>query len=156
MKKLNQFFVYAVVLVATVCFVSCSDDDDDDLGGDASKLYGLWEPIHAEGYERGGGEDDSWNYDLNASNNFDDYERVEFIDGNTYKSYEYQSGSWRISESGTFAVKGNQVIVDGDVENPGIITSINDSRLVVEVTEKDTYEGGEYTFYEKVTYKRIN
>lgn len=155
MKKLNHFFMYAVVLVATTCFVSCSDDDDD-LGGDVSKLYGLWEPTHAEGYERGGDEDDSWNYDLNASNDFDDYDRVELIDGNKYKLYEYRSGSWNISDSGTFAVKGNEIILDNDVENVGVITSISDSRMIIESTEKEIYGGVEYTYYEKVTYKRIN
>lgn len=156
MKKLNWILMCVILTVFTVCLVSCSDDDDDDLNGDPSKLYGLWEPIHAEGYEKGGDEEDSWNNDLNASNGFDDYSRVEFLEGNEYKTYEYVSGSWRVDEHGFFELEGNKIYLDGDRDNVGIITGINDNQMVLENTEEETYKGIVYTYHDKVTYRKVN
>ena len=155
MKKLNWLLMYVVVMISTVSLVSCSDDDED-LNGDPSKLYGMWEPVHAEGYDKGGDEEDSWNKDLNASNDFDEYYRVEILDGNTYKTYGYYSGSWHVQERGTFSLEGNKIYLDGDRDNPGTITSINDSQMVLESTEEETYGGIVYISYDKVTYRKVN
>lgn len=93
---------------------------------------------------------------MDASNGFDDYYRVKFIEGNTYKTYEYRSDSWYVNERGTFALEGNTIYLDGDMDNVGTITSINGSQMVLESTKKETYKGIVYTSSNKVIYRKIN
>lgn len=153
MKELKRFFLLSMFMFIAVGFTACSDDDEGI--DDVTSLYGLWEPVYTEGYEKGGGEDDTWRYELNASNDYDDYSRIEFNDDN-YKIYSYRSGNWKIDGSGTFQVEGNKIYLDDDYEYPATIVKLNASQLIIESYEKEVYEGITYEYYEKVTYRKVN
>lgn len=155
MKKLNWLLMCVILAISTVSLVSCSDDDEDELNGDPSKLYGMWEPVHAEGYEKYGDEEESWNKDLNASNGFDEYYRVEFLDGNTYKTYGYYSGSWTLEDRGTFTLKGNTMYLNGDTDVNGTVT-ITNNQMVLESAEQENDNGEVYIYRDKVTYRKVN
>ena len=46
MKNLKHFFLLMMLLVATISFVSCSDDDDEPQSPYASTIIGTWKITH--------------------------------------------------------------------------------------------------------------
>ena len=151
MKKVNLLFLLGLFSIMTFSFSACSDDDEIS---NASELLGLWEPVHAEGYETFDGEKRTWNEDVDAASNYADYNRVEFLDDGIYNSYYYSDG-WKlyISGSGTYQLKGKKVHVSSEDEAYEItVVSLTSTQMILEA--KESWEGEE--FYEKVTYARVN
>lgn len=150
MKKVNLLFLLGLFSIMTFSFSACSDDDEI---GNASELLGLWEPIHAEGYEISGGEKETWNEDVDAASNYADYNRVEFLDGGIYNSYYYSNG-WKVDiENGTYQLNGKKLHVSHEEGSYELtIVSLTSTQMILEA--KESWNGEE--FYEKVTYEKIN
>ena len=153
MKKINLLLLFGVLSIMTFGFSACSDDGDEI--GNASELLGLWEPIHAEGYEIFDGERDAWDEDVNAASNDADYNRVEFLDGGIYNNYYYYNGWKKDVANGVYKLNGKKLVVRNDEEEETYeltIVSLTSTQLILETKES----WGDEEFYEKVTYKKIN
>lgn len=153
MKKLSCLFLMSMLMFMGISFTSCSDDDDEGINN-VSDLYGVWIPVYAEGYEKGGGEDDTWSNALNVANNYSGYSSIEFKEDATVKVYEYVSGTWRYEESMVYKVDGNKIYLDGDFNVFGRVLKLTNDEFIIESGEQETYEGVTYEYYEKVTYKK--
>lgn len=152
MKNINSLFLWAILSLITLGFSACSDDDEIT---NASDLTGLWEPIHAEGYDIWEGKKETWDFDINASTNNADYDRIEFFSDGTCKGYYYSNGWKSYSEKVTYHLKGNKLIVKDTIEETTdelTIVSLTSTRLILE--RRETGDGDDY--YEKVTYKKID
>lgn len=152
MKNINSLFLFGILSIIALGFSACSDDDEIT---NASDLIGLWEPTHAEGYEIWEGDKETWDFDINASTNNADYERIEFLSDGACKSYYYSNGWKSYSEKVTYHLKGNKVIMRDTTEEVTYeytIVSLTSTRLILE--RRETGDGEDY--YEKVTYKKVD
>lgn len=149
---MNRIYLLSLfALMASFCFTSCSDDDENfEKSGD---LYGMWEPAYAEGFEKDGKYEDTWSIVLNASNGYDDYSRIKFHEDGSCTSYDYRSGTWKLSEIDSYYVKGNKIYID---DEPSTIVKLTGSEMILEISETETYEGVTYDYYDKVTFRKIN
>ncbi len=144
MKNLKIYGIL-VMLLLSVGFVSCSDDDKNSEN--TSKLIGLWDLIYDEGYEI----NDGYNYEW--SNEVNDEYRIEFLDGGVVKEYEYYNNKWNLDDAGTYYVEGNKVYVkysDGSIEGCTIL-GLTNNKLVIEYYEKD----GSDEYYHKNTFRKL-
>lgn len=62
MRKINFLHLISILMLLPAIFVSCSDDDDSESGGNSSLqlLYGTWEEIKEESYKDGEIIPDHW------------------------------------------------------------------------------------------------
>lgn len=150
MKKVNLLFLLGLFFTMTFSFSACSDDDEIS---NASDLLGVWDPIHAEGYEISDGEKETWNKNVDATSNLADYNRVEFLDGGIYNSYYYSNG-WKVDiENGTYQLNGKKIHISHEEGTYDLtIVSLTSTQMILEA--KESWDGEE--FYEKVTYEKIN
>lgn len=152
---LKYYSLFLFVVFTSLSIVSCKEDDDEI--DNVKDLYGVWEPVHTEGWESEAGEKQTWNKDVNAASNYSDYNRVAFYEDGTYESWWYQNG-WKVDidrSEGTWQLKGNRITGSNEeYDGETTIVSLSASQLVMEVYEKDAEEDIEY--YEKVTYKKVS
>lgn len=152
MKKVNVWGLICLLMISIFTFTSCSDND----GGveDVDLIYGIWEPVRAQGYEIDGGEKYDWDYnvsDVNDDSEIEaDYNRFGFFEDNTCTSWWYAGdGEWKVeSEGWSFRIDGNQLYMGGVYVN---ILTLNSTTLVLETHEV----GRDYEYYDKVTFKRV-
>lgn len=152
MKKTNVWGLLCLLLVSAFSFVSCSDDE----GGieDAGLIYGVWEPVRAQGYEVIDGDRSEWDYDVDEINEDEyieaDYNRFGFYDDGTCTSWWYTgSGRWEVEYSGIdFSLDGNRLYIGGDYCT---VLTLNSTTLVMEIHEVES----DYEYYEKVTFRRV-
>lgn len=108
------------MLVMTISFVSCNDEDNDEL---SSSIVGTW--IYEEDYS-----DDEYYY-----------EEITFKSNGTFivKWEEYYYGDYDSeTERGTYEIDGDELIVDFDDEISIVtIVSITSSKLILEDEEGD-------------------
>lgn len=116
----KYLFVMVSMLVMTISFVSCNDEDNDEL---SSSIVGTW--IYEEDYS-----DDEYYY-----------EEITFKSNGTFivKWEEYYYGDYDSeTERGTYEIDGDELIVDFDDEISIVtIVSITSSKLVLEDEEGD-------------------
>lgn len=116
----KYLFVMVSMLVMTISFVSCNDEDNDKL---SSSIVGTW--IYEEDYS-----DDEYYY-----------EEITFKSNGTFivKWEEYYYGDYDSdTERGTYEIDGDELIVDFDDEISIVtIVSITSSKLVLEDEEGD-------------------
>lgn len=116
----KYLFVMVSMLVMTISFVSCNDEDNDEL---SSSIVGTW--IYEEDYS-----DDEYYY-----------EEITFKSNGTFivKWEEYYYGDYDSeTERGTYEIDGDELIVDFDDEISIVtIVSITSSKLILEDEEGD-------------------
>lgn len=155
MKKLKNFFLFLFVTFMGLGLGSCKDDDDEI--GNVGDLYGVWEPIHTEGWEMETGKKQNWDKDVNAASDGSDYNRIAFYEDGTYASWWYQNG-WKVDidrSKGTWQLKGNKITGSNEeYDGETTVVSLSATQLIMEVYEKDDEEDME--FYEKITYKKVS
>ena len=160
MKKISFFWLVSILMLLPICFVSCSDDDEESVGS-ASNLIGLWDPVHAEGYEIYDGKKDTWNENINAESEGSDYARVEFFEDGTCTRYIYYKGSWVVDDDGegVYQVKGNKLYIvsvgDADEDDSSTIVKLTSNQLIIE--RRDIWKNGDEVeeYYEKITSRKI-
>ncbi len=119
-------------------------------------MIGLWEPTYTEGYEIENGYNDEWNSECNYSNEYYDCTRIEFFSDGVVKNYEYYNNKWNLDDTGSYYVEDNIIYLkdsDGRVNGAAIIAELNSTRLVL---ESGHIKYGDYEFYEKIVYKKVN
>lgn len=148
MKKLNYLWMLGMLMFALVNFSSCSDDDNE---GSTSGLVGIWDAVSNEGWEKYKGEiEDEWT----------DYDkiRVKFESDGTYTSYAFYNNNWNVEVSGKWQYKDGKIYTEyyDDEEDEyeasfATVKEFTDSRLVIEVYEKD----GDWEYWERDVFRRV-
>lgn len=155
MKTLRLIGTAIIAVILSVNLVACGDDDDEGGNIDIANLVGLWEPIHAEGYDASEEPTERWDEDINAATNESGYMQMEFNQDGSYKSYVYNN-NWQVNMEGTYKVDGNKIHLSNTI-GEGIdvwsitVVSLNSDQLIFE--DKDNENGQDY--YEKLTLKKI-
>lgn len=156
---MNVLKPFAAALTILLCLgvFSCSEDDENYS---ISELYGIWELTHSKGWEIYDGVKESWDGEVE---DYDEFRRIEFLEDNTYNSYEYSpsKGRWVLETdgSGTYEVKGNKIYFIEDYDGysfESTINSLNSSQLKMEYSDKGTDDGIKYEYYEVMTLIRVN
>ena len=148
MKKLNYLWMLGLLVFAAVNFSACSSDDDD-APGSSSDLIGLWEEIYSKGWEKENGEID-YEYEYEEGQGI----RVEFKSDGTFAQYDEEYGGWELDLTGIWEYKGGKIYVtfydeydDFEYTQVNVVKELTSSRLVVESTYQETYEGQLYEGY---------
>ena len=139
----------AIAILSACVFVSCSDDDDNDIN--KSKIVGTWECVAYEEWLKEDGEiterEDPKRYigryiTINAAGTYT---------GNFYGDYYADHGDWRW--------KGNELWgYDSDGGEPivyGAVIQLDNNSLVFEASESAREDGIRYEYYSKVSFKRV-
>lgn len=112
MKKLS--FVMLFVALLTLCFTSCSKDDDNDFAYPMEQLYGKWKVVEVN-------VDGKW-YDVTK------YPYTRFgMDITFYEGGKYYGSGYLGNGSGTYEVSGKTITtyVDGEVYAVYTVNSLN-------------------------------
>lgn len=148
MKKMNHVLrtlfgsvLCAGVVACAIALVSCNDEGI----GDETLLYGRWEAVDYEGYEKEGGEIVyEWGFD--PAMDAGDY--VIFYSDGTYEEGT-ASGP---GDSGTWRVKGNKIYVTADGETIGAsVPTLTSSSLVLVYR----YSEPGYEYYERSSFRKV-
>ena len=154
MRKLNFLWMLGLLMFAAVNFSACSSDDDEP--GSSSELIGLWESVSQKGWEKENGKIE---YEWDEKDN--DY-RVQFNSDGTWEGFEYYEGEWDLCDTGTWEYKGGKLYMTYDDEDEDEATDIlnvkelTSSRLAVEVSWREEYEGVIYETYTYSVLRKIN
>lgn len=113
-KKINLIWLFSLLMMVQVGFVSCNKDDDDDAVSTAdlkTSIIGVWKEMSEVWYIDGKEVDDT-EYEYSD----DDYTVEEFKSDGTYVESEYINGKVDTSEEyhGTWKLEGDMLTQDGD------------------------------------------
>lgn len=141
----TKFFYWLGCLCMAVAFVSCSSDDDEEVGSD-NELVGCWLQIAEEGwYKEDGVIVDEWD---------------EPDDSNIY-AYFYKDGTGVVKEYGmsfefTWSLSSNKLTVTTYGETgTATVKTLNSTTLIIESKDKYVDEGVTCEEYTLQTYKRV-
>lgn len=112
MKKLSFVMLFAALF--TLCFTSCSKDDDNDFAYPMEQLYGKWKVVEVN-------VDGKW-YDVTK------YPYTRFgMDITFYEGGKYYGSGYLGNGSGTYEVSGKTITtyVDGEVYAVYTVNSLN-------------------------------
>ena len=149
MKQLHSILALLLLMICSMNFTACSDDDE--APGNTSDLIGLWEEIYNKGWEKENGKID---YEYEYEYEEGEGGRIEFKSDGTYIEYDAYDGDWEVDMIGTWEYQGNKIYVtyyDEDDEKEYtqhiVVKELTSSRLVVEASEQETYNGTLYEVY---------
>ena len=140
-----------LLMFAAVNFSACSSDDDEP--GSSSDLIGLWESISQKGWEKENGKIE---YEWDEK---DSSYRIQFNSDGSWEDFEYYEGEWDLCDTGTWEYKGGKLYLsydDEDYEELALVKELTSSRLVVEASSKEEYEGVTYEYYTYSVLRKIN
>ena len=145
MKKL--LFVCAL-LVSTMGFISCSDDDDAPF--DVNALEGEWYMVNWIYQDDQGKEEDNYEFNQPTENSDCSKMTISKIDGNRYRivQYFYWNAKWHEGSPIIITLEGRSFT---DEDETWTITSLDSNYLVIQTEGTD--EDGNY--YSKQTYRKI-
>lgn len=135
-----------MLMLMPICFVSCSDDDDEAGIGSESDLIGTWEVVSEYNYVKENGKveyDDTDKYGEGEGFIL----KITFKKDGTFLAYnaEYsdESNEWEeVSDNGTWSYKnGKLLLLGGDFSDQNNTTTftvkeLTRSKLVMEATEE--------------------
>ena len=153
MKRLSIWNML-LIMMCSMTLVACSSDDDEATGN-TSDLIGLWEEIYTMGWEKENGNIE-YEYEHNYEEDGTQGARIEFKADGTYIQYDEENGEWEADIIGTWEYKGNKIYVsyydeydETEYTQYVVVKELTSSRLVVESSAQDTFEG---TLYEAYSY----
>ena len=154
---------FMMVVMMSVCFASCSKDDNDndnDKEVTAAKLKGTWELCHVKGtsldvndklitFDRditSASEDLAWLENAD----FIDFVRYEFDLDYNFTSYVNYGSGFTNELHTTYTITGQTIIIDeNDVDQQQfIVEKLTDTQLVIHSKETEEFDV-------HVTFKRI-
>lgn len=140
-KLCGSMLCACMIACAALFMTSC----DKDAIGDETLLYGRWEMVDFEGFEKEGGElVDEWDFD--PAVDAGDY--VIFHSDHTY----VEGSGANTGDSGTWRIKGNKLYVTCEGETVGAtISTLTASSLVFEVH----YRESGYEYYERSSFRKV-
>lgn len=97
MKKINFLWLISILMLLPTSFISCSDDDDEEVVGDFAELLGTWQLTRVDGWELC---DEHGKDDLTEIVSEDEASFYDFKEDGTYREYWFDDGGW--SNSGTY------------------------------------------------------
>lgn len=153
MKILRMTGMALVVILMSVHFVACNDDnDDDDPIGEIELLEGEWGLIYEGDFDSNGCK---WEATFNPDNPEEDGEGLKLkirVNGDKVfvQDSDYYDGCWEPwSESFSGTIIGNQIIKNNGYKLT--ITELTSDRLIIEIAGSN--EGGDWSV---AKYKRMN
>lgn len=60
MKRFDILWLISILMLLPISFISCSDDDENNVNSSLQLLYGTWEEIREESYKDGEIIPDHW------------------------------------------------------------------------------------------------
>lgn len=169
MKNLKIMSLMLALMACTFTFVSCGDDDEEEVSVTKDQLIGTWEMTHISG----------WFYDENDNGNLvkhtvnmdaDDNTLEEFFKLDIFGEYwrylfkqdvfiaynvYYPTGSWQQEFGVPYSLNGNKIIADysytTEVKVEYVVLSISANQLVLKSRGEVNKEDRDLT----ITYKRI-
>lgn len=146
-KKLNLIWLFSLLMMVQVCFVSCNKDDDEDTVSVAdlkTAIIGTWKSVTMSA------DIDGKKFEQNSTDQF--YSIIEFKSDGSYVATDLIDGE-KDTDNGTWKLDGDKLIFDNDVEDALLIT-IKGNTLTT--TEEDTYKEDGEEHHEKyvITYKK--
>lgn len=148
-------FICMLAMLATTSFTSCGDDDDDEGGSvNAEDLIGTWQEYSEEAWwDYGDGEE---GHELEIYDNEEQYYCYTTFNADGTWTERWREKGKQPTErihSGTWSLKGNTLIWDGDDdEEEANIISINGNTLTI---TNEYREDGEWE-KEVLTYKKVS
>lgn len=139
-KNYVRYLFLALTLVLSVGFSSCSDDDEASIGSE-SDLIGTWQCTYGEITATVDGETESYSDEFDMKIKFNE-NGTAILDNKTY--------SW--------SYKGNKLTLnyDGDGQETFTVTTLTNTKLVMEMHLKTKEDGVTYELYEKLTFIKIS
>ena len=145
MKTLNFWGMTLLMVMLTVSFTACSDDDEPL---DLNSLEGTWMLAHSKGWELCSNypEKDEWDKDFNNLNSNSEVIKIIEISENKYSFFfGYYTGSdWHTDSSTTGTFNGKTVeLKDSPYYSNPVIESLTSDRMVVRITYNEVFTGEE-------------
>lgn len=157
MKKTSLLWLFALLLVLPLGFVSCSDDDDEGPGS-AEELVGVWEPVYGRFIEKVDGKV-VYEFEGALSVEDGDVERTRLNADGTYDIAEFRNNQWIwTSEVGEWSYSGNKITMKEkyDTETEvATIKSFTGNKLAIEFEDTYTDSGISYYDYSYVELTRV-
>lgn len=170
MKKFNFIWLVSMLMLMPICFVSCSDDDDE-IGVDptGSDLVGTWEVVSEYNYykENGRVEYDDTDTEYGEGEGF--ILKITFKKDGTFLAYnaEYddESNEWEEdSFNGTWSYQNGKLQETGfweDDTTTWTVKELTRTKLVIEIAEGEDgyipvedYYKNHFEDYDDVNYER--
>lgn len=137
---------WSLLSIMALGFSGCSDDDE----GSSSDLIGTWECVSSYYYEKKNGKI------VYEDENDDVGHIIQFSSDGTCRDKNSNGDSW--DDIGTWSYKNGIVSMfggDTDVESVPL-KSLTSTEFVVEQYAKETYNGDNYEYYDKLVYHKIS
>lgn len=165
MKQFKFMSLMLALMACTFAFVSCGDDDEEEVSVTKDQLIGTWEMTHISGWFYDEDDNDnvvkrSVNMDINEST-LEEYFKLDIAELQRYQftqtqftvySAQYYGDEWKEEFTVPYTLEGNKVklgLHDG-FEDEFIVFSVSANQLVLKSSDSDKEEG-DLT----ITYKRI-
>ncbi|MCD7972489.1 MAG: hypothetical protein LUG18_07450 [Candidatus Azobacteroides sp.] len=159
MKSGIKTISWCLLLLMSLLFVACRDDDDDISRKD---LIGEWQCIHSKGYWKEDGViEEEWDTNQPPRNSYEnDYNMVGssciiYADG----TYRFVLAPYSSSWVGEWKVSGNTLILlddDGDVDEIYTVVSVNRNTLILDYSYREKDDGIWYEEYGRHTFSRTD
>lgn len=154
MEKNKFLWLTAILMLLSVSFVACSDDEEESVGS-VSELVGTWESVSYTYWwkENGNIVEEGTERESNI--------RVAFYEDGTCNSAEYYNGRWNWDEAGTWSYKNGKITIKRtfggeSYSETSTVKELTSSKLVIEYIDKYTEDGISYEDYELSEYRKIS